>query len=123
MANTFEQWYAEIPIVTRTFLTLSTITALAVTFDLLSPLSLYLNYGLVFGEGQVWRLGTSFLFFDRISVNFVFHVYFLYFYCRRLEEHSFHGRGADFLYMMLLGATSMLVCNEMHCNHTCDGIM
>lgn len=108
MAATFEQWYLDIPVVTRTFLTLSTLTAVAVTFDLLSPLSLYLNFDLVLKEGQVWRLVTTFLFFDGLSVNFVFHAYFLYFYCRRLEEHHYHQASADFLFMILLGAAAML---------------
>jgi Derlin-2/3 len=32
-----------------------------------------------------------------------------YFYCRRLEEHAFHGKSADFLFMKIFGATCMLM--------------
>ncbi len=109
MANNFELWYRNIPIITRIFLTLTVLASLAVTFDLLSPLHFYLNYTLVFKNYEFWRLLTTFIYFDRISINFIFHVYFLYFYCRRLEEHSFHGRSADFLFMLLFGCYSMLV--------------
>jgi Derlin-2/3 len=104
----FETWYYSIPVITRTYLTLSTLTSFAVTFDLLSDLQLYLNFSLVFKNFQVWRLLTNFLFFDKFSINFVLHLYFLYFYCRRLEEHSFHRKSADFLYLMLFGSVIML---------------
>eukprot|EP01027_Heterolobosea_sp_BB2_P003846 GEZU01005796.1.p1 GENE.GEZU01005796.1~~GEZU01005796.1.p1 ORF type:complete len:234 (-),score=24.20 GEZU01005796.1:164-865(-) len=109
MANNFESWYKSIPVITRTYLTLSVITSAAVTFDLLSPFHLYLNFQLVFKQFQFWRLLTNFLFFDKFSINFIFHVYFLYIYCRRLEEHSFHGRSADFLNMILFGSIMMLI--------------
>ncbi|KAL9643417.1 hypothetical protein ABK040_010032 [Willaertia magna] len=104
----FEQWYFSIPVITRTFLTLSTITSFAVTFDLLNPLQLYLNFQTVIYDFQVWRLITNFLFFDKFSINFILHLYFLYFYCRRLEEHSFHRKSADFFYLILLGSIMML---------------
>eukprot|EP00761_Pharyngomonas_kirbyi_P012902 gb/GECH01012929.1/.p1 GENE.gb/GECH01012929.1/~~gb/GECH01012929.1/.p1 ORF type:complete len:240 (+),score=37.00 gb/GECH01012929.1/:1-720(+) len=105
----FENWYSNIPIITRTYLTLTAITSLAVTFDVLTPFDLYLNFQNVYNNFQLWRLITNFLFFDRVSINFVFHVYFLYHYCRRLEEHSFQGRSADFLFMMIFGSGIMLM--------------
>eukprot|EP01061_Rhynchopus_euleeides_P041888 TRINITY_DN73200_c0_g1_i1.p1 TRINITY_DN73200_c0_g1~~TRINITY_DN73200_c0_g1_i1.p1 ORF type:complete len:213 (+),score=73.59 TRINITY_DN73200_c0_g1_i1:227-865(+) len=103
-----EQAYYAIPVVTRLYLTLAVLTAGAVTFDFLSPLSLYLNYNLVW-KGEVWRLLTSFVYFDTFSVHFFFHMHFLYFYCRRLEEHYYHRRTARFVYMLLFGASFMLV--------------
>lgn len=109
MPNNVEAWYKSIPIITRTYLTLATITSAAVTFDLVHPLHLYLNFSLIAKQYQFWRLITSFLFFDRFGINFFFHVYFLYFYCRRLEEHSFHGRSADFLFMVIVGSLLMLL--------------
>jgi len=108
MANNLETWYNNIPIITRTYLTLCAVTSFAVTFDILSPYQLYLNFALIFRSSQYWRLLSNFLFFDRFNLNFFFHIYFLYFYCRRLEENSFHGKSSDFLYMMLFGCTLML---------------
>jgi hypothetical protein len=42
-----------------------------------SPFSLYYNWELVFGQGQIWRLVTSYLFFGVFSIDFLFHMYFL----------------------------------------------
>ena len=52
---------------------------------------LYYNFDLIFSEGQVWRLFTSYLFFGYFSVDFLFHMYFLVRYCRLLEEGDFRG--------------------------------
>lgn len=42
-----EQWYRSLPAVTRAYLTASFAVTLACTFDIVSPLSLYLNFRLV----------------------------------------------------------------------------
>lgn len=39
------------------------------------------------------------------DLDFLFHMFFLARYCKLLEENSFRGRTADFLYMLLFGAT------------------
>ena len=82
----FEQWYFEIPIVTRCYLTASVLTTAACYFDIISPFSLYLNYRLIFEKYEVWRILTNFFFFGMPSLDFVFHMYFLVRYCRLLEE-------------------------------------
>lgn len=42
------------------------------------------------------------------GLDFLFHMFFLSRYCRLLEEGSFRGRTADFLYMLIFGACSFL---------------
>jgi len=84
----FEQWYLEIPIVTRCYLTASVLTTAACYFDIVSPFSLYLNYRLIFEKYEFWRILTNFFFFGMPSLDFVFHMYFLVRYCRLLEEVS-----------------------------------
>ena len=103
------EWYLEIPIVSRTYLTASFITTAACALELVSPFSLYYNFKLIFHEGEVWRLITNFLFFGKFSLEFVFHMYFLMRYCRLLEENSFRGRTSDFVFMLLLSALFMTV--------------
>lgn len=39
------------------------------------------------------------------DLDFLFHMFFLARYCKLLEENSFRGKTADFLYMLLFGAT------------------
>jgi|TARA_B110000091_G_C13709326_1_gene429746 Derlin-2/3 len=104
-----KEWYLEIPIVSRTYLTASFITTAACALELVSPFSLYYNFKLIFHEGEVWRLVTNFLFFGKFSLEFVFHMYFLMRYCRLLEENSFRGRTSDFVFMLFLSALFMTV--------------
>ncbi|KAM4719980.1 derlin-2 isoform 1-T1 [Anableps anableps] len=58
---------------------------------------------------QVWRLITNFLFFGPVGFNFLFNMIFLYRYCRMLEEGSFRGRTADFVFMFLFGGLLMTI--------------
>uniref|UniRef100_H3ANF9 Derlin n=1 Tax=Latimeria chalumnae TaxID=7897 RepID=H3ANF9_LATCH len=56
---------------------------------------------------QLWRLITNFLFFGPLGFSFFFNMIFLYRYCRMLEEGSFRGRTADFVFMFLFGGILM----------------
>ncbi|OQR98170.1 Der1-like family [Achlya hypogyna] len=103
------EWYYEIPVISRLYLTGAFLTTAACALELISPFSLYFNFNLIFYRGQVWRLVTNFLFFGLFSLDFLFHMYFLVRYSRMLEEGSFRGRTADFLYMILFGAAFMIV--------------
>ena len=69
--------YMNIPVVSRLYLTGAFMTTAACAVDIVSPLSLYFNYDLVFRHGQFWRLITPYLFFGVFSVDFLFHMYFL----------------------------------------------
>eukprot|EP00940_MAST-03C_sp_MAST-3C-sp2_P001190 g1190.t1 len=106
-ADPFE-WYKEIPIVSRIYLTLSFVTTAACALDLVSPFSLYFNYKLIVDKGEIWRLFTNFFFFGMFSVDFLFHMYFLVRYSRLLEDGYFRGRTADFVFMLLIGSVVML---------------
>ena len=57
-----EQWYLEIPVVTRVYLTASVLTTAACYFDVISPFTLYLNYRLIFEKYEFWRVFTNFFF-------------------------------------------------------------
>jgi len=85
------------------------LTTAACTLDLISPYSLYYSWKLVAKEQQVWRIFTNFFFFGQsFSLDFLFHMFFLGRYARSLEEGSFRGRTADFVYMLLLGSALLL---------------
>jgi len=96
-------WYMEIPIVSRIYFTSAFLTTAGCAMDLISPYSLYFNFDLIFFEGQIWRLFSSFMFFGLFSVDFLFHMYFLVRYCRLLEEGDFRGRTANFVLMLFFG--------------------
>ncbi|RAL39487.1 hypothetical protein DM860_003020 [Cuscuta australis] len=72
---------------------------------IISPYNLYLNPKLVVTHYQFWRLITNFLYFRKMDLDFLFHMFFLARYCKLLEENTFRGRTADFFYMLFFGAT------------------
>lgn len=100
-------WYMEIPIISRTYLTGALLTTAACAIDIISPFNLYYSANLIFVEGQVWRMVTTFLFFGTFSIDFLFHMYFLVRYCRMLEEGDYRGRPAHFVMFILFGASIM----------------
>ncbi|CAM2103964.1 unnamed protein product [Caretta caretta] len=105
--QTFRQEYLQVPPVTRAYTTACVLTTAAVQLELITPFQLYFNPELIFKHFQVWRLITNYLFFGPVGFNFLFNMIFLYRYCRMLEEGSFRGRTADFVFMFLFGGLLM----------------
>ncbi|XP_068952773.1 derlin-3 isoform X3 [Petaurus breviceps papuanus] len=92
----------QVPAVTRAYTAACVLTTAAV-LEFITPFQLYFNPDLIFRKFQVWRLVTNFLFFGPLGFSFFFNMLFLYRYCRMLEEGSFRGRTADFVFMFLFG--------------------
>lgn len=107
--QTFQQEYMQMPVVTRTYASACVVTTLAVQLELITPFQLYFNPELIFQRYQLWRLITNFLFFGTIGFNFFFNMIFTYRYCRMLEEGSFRGRTADFVFMFIFGGAIMTI--------------
>ena len=108
-----EQWFGNVPVVTRVFLTLACATAIAVTYEVVTPLDLYFSKDLTFRRGQWWRLLSSFLYFDQISINFFFHMHFLYMFSRRLEEHFYLRKWGEYLYFLARAAACLLLISTV----------
>ncbi|GMH05320.1 hypothetical protein Nepgr_007160 [Nepenthes gracilis] len=96
MAQAVEEWYKQMPIITRSYLTAAIVTAVGCSLEIISPHNLYLNPKLVMKRYEFWRLVTNFLYFRKMDLNFLFHMFFLARYCKLLEENTFRGRTADF---------------------------
>ncbi|RKP25912.1 Derlin [Syncephalis pseudoplumigaleata] len=109
MAFPLEQWYLEIPPVTRCFITLSSAVTLATQLKLVRWYHLYYTYDLVFRQGEYWRLITNFVYFGPLSLDWFFHMYFMIRYSRMLEEGSFRNRTADYVWMLFFSAVSLLL--------------
>ena len=60
----------EIPIVSQIYFITAFLTTAGCAMDLISPYSLYFNFDLIFFEGQVWRLISSFMIFELFSFSF-----------------------------------------------------
>lgn len=105
MAQVVEDWYKQMPVITRSYLTLSVLTTVGCALEVISPYHIYLNSDKVIGQFQYWRLFTNFFYFGRLDLDFLFHMFFLARYCKLLEETSFRGRTADFFYMLFFGGS------------------
>nr|AHL28482.1 Der1 [Prorocentrum minimum] len=83
------------------------------SLEVITPLDLYLNWNLVLYEMQLWRLVTCFLFFGDFGLAFFWNIHVLMHYCCSLEDATFHGKTADFLWMLICGAALMLCLTYM----------
>ncbi|KAL3068332.1 hypothetical protein niasHT_030623 [Heterodera trifolii] len=104
------QAYADMPPVTRAYVTACVVTTLAVHLELVTPFHLYFNWHLIIREWQFWRLLTSFCYLGSVGFSFLFNIVFTYRHCSMLEEGSFRGRTADFVFMFIFGAVFMIIC-------------
>jgi Derlin-2/3 len=95
-----EAWYRSWPPVTRGYLTAAFASTVVVQLDLVNPLLLYLDFGLVLSKLELWRLLTNFCFFGGFSMPFVFSMFFLVRYGKELETKRFAARCADFIWCL-----------------------
>lgn len=101
MENTPEQWYKNLPILTRIGLTIIFCTTVLVQLEILNPALLFLNWPLVINKLQVWRLLTSVTFFGTFSMQFVFQVYFFSSFSSKLEVNEIFAQPGDYLFFLL----------------------
>jgi Derlin-2/3 len=102
-----EQWFYEMPLCTRTWTTAAVITSILVQCRIISPFNLFYSFRTVFHRAQYWRLLTSFFYFGPLSLDLIFHLFFLQRYARLLEENS--GRSpARFSWLLVFAGTCML---------------
>ena len=76
--------------------------------ELVSPMLFYLDFDLVLGKLELWRLITNFCFFGTFSLPFVFSMFFLVRYGKELETKRFDGRAADFVWCLAISALLMI---------------
>ena len=57
---------------------------------------------------QIWRLVTPFFFYGGLGFPFLVNMLFLYQYSRLLEEETFSGKRAEYVFMLLVCAAVLL---------------
>jgi len=102
-----EAWYRSLPVITRAYMTAAFATTVLVQTELLPPTLLYLDFDLVLGKLELWRLLTNLCFFGGLSLPFVFSMFFLVRYGKELEVKRFEGRAADFLWCLAICSLMM----------------
>ncbi|KAK3676364.1 hypothetical protein LTR78_003639 [Recurvomyces mirabilis] len=101
-----EQWFFEMPIVTRVWTTATVITGVLVQCQILTPFQLFYSFRAVFNKQQYWRLLSTFIYFGPLSLNLLFHIFFIQRYARMLEESA--ASVAHFAWLMAYAIISLL---------------
>ncbi|KAF3442949.1 hypothetical protein FNV43_RR16867 [Rhamnella rubrinervis] len=102
-------FYKSLPPISKTYGTLCLLTTTAFQLGLLNVAHIALLYPFVFTRFQVWRLITNFFFLGKFSINFGIRLLMIARYGVQLEKGPFDRRPADFLWMMMFGALTLLV--------------
>ncbi|KAJ4708130.1 Derlin [Melia azedarach] len=107
------EFYNSLPPITKAYGTICVLATAALHLGLYSPMTIALFYEPVFSHFQVWRLVTTFFFLGKFSINFGIHLLMIARYGVQLEKGPFGRRTADFLWMMIFGAVSLLALSAI----------
>ncbi|KAI7895445.1 Der1-like family-domain-containing protein [Mucor mucedo] len=105
--NEIVEWYQSIPPITKALFTLSIATTTVGSLGLIHPSSLILYWPSVQSKLQLWRLVSCF-FYNKFSLGFAFNVYFLYRNSLQLENETFQGQPADYMFFHLFTSSLQL---------------
>jgi len=107
--NQIATWYNGIPQFTRYWFTAAVVLPMSGRLGIVNLSNFVLSTDLVWNNFHIWRPLTA-LFVAEPSFNYLMLIYFLYQYCRRLEENDYQGKPADMAYMlMILFSTTIAV--------------
>ncbi|KAJ9167897.1 hypothetical protein P3X46_019487 [Hevea brasiliensis] len=107
------EYYQSLPPISKAYGTLCLLFTAAYQLGVFDVVHIALIYKLVFSRFQVWRLITNFFFLGKFSINFGIRLLMIARYGVQLEKGPFDRRTADFLWMILFGAFSMLVLSAI----------
>ncbi|CAA3025807.1 derlin-1 [Olea europaea subsp. europaea] len=107
------EYYKSLPPISKAYGTACLLTTIACQIGLLQLEHIALLHELVIFRFQVWRLITNFFFLGKFSINFGIRLLMIARYGVQLENGPFQRRTADFLWMMIFGALSLLVLSAI----------
>ncbi|KDN51296.1 Der1-like protein [Tilletiaria anomala UBC 951] len=102
-----------LPPITRLWGGLVLATAIAEHVHLVSRFQLWFSFRLVFQKLELWRIFTSFVYFGPFGIDFLFHLFFFLRYSRMLEENSYAGRRADFVWLLIVSSVLLLLISPL----------
>ncbi|XP_034710262.1 derlin-1.1-like [Vitis riparia] len=103
------EYFRSLPPVSKIYGVACLLTTTAYSLQLYSRGNIALSYELVFKRFQVWRLVTNFFFLGPFSFAFAFRLLIIARYGVSLERGPFDKRTADYVWMLISGALSLLV--------------
>jgi len=98
-----ESMLKEVPPVTKLLCGSSLLIHFLCYIDVISQYDVFFNLGLIFSKGQFWRLYTNLFHFGDEGIFVFFQLMMLYRCSKRLEEHTFRNKTADYIYFLLVG--------------------
>ncbi|KAK7358405.1 hypothetical protein VNO77_00332 [Canavalia gladiata] len=107
------EFYNSLPPITKAYGTICLLATATYHLGLYHLVHIALLYGQVFYRFQVWRLFSNFFFLGPFSINFGIRLLMIARYGVQLEKGPFDRRTADFLWMMIFGAISLLVLSAI----------
>ncbi|KWU41032.1 Der1-like protein [Rhodotorula sp. JG-1b] len=104
----------DVPPVTKAYLIGAVGISVAVQCNFVTPLQLYFTWRTAIENGQqIWRLATCFLYWGPLSLDFFFHLFFFMRYSKMLEQSTFHGRRADYVWFLAVSCTMLLILSPL----------
>jgi len=109
-----KKFFNEIPPFTRYFVTGTFLLSMFMTYKVISPYSLILDYEAVFSPWkswkniQIWRLVTTFMFAGSFGPAFLFKMMMCYFTAKRVDE-QFKTQAKELLTLLLFCAFTIMV--------------
>ena len=110
------RYYKEIPPFTRYFMTATFLLSFGMTYKLIGPYYLILDFELLFKKFHLWRLLTPFVFAGPFSQSFLFSLVMTYFMLVRTES-LFKTRYADFMTLCLFLMFAVTLFSWIYGNH------
>ncbi|KAK1264781.1 Derlin-1 [Acorus gramineus] len=107
------EFYNSLPPISKAYGTLCLLTTTLCQLGILDPIHIALIFEYVYPHFQIWRLFTNFFFLGKFSINFGIRLLMIARYGVQLEKGPFERRTADFLWMMIFGALSMLLLSAI----------
>ncbi|XP_022749867.1 derlin-1-like isoform X1 [Durio zibethinus] len=107
------EFYNSLPPISKAYGTACLLATTAFQLGLYDVFHIALIYKYVFKYFQVWRLITNFFFLGKFSINFGIRLLMIARYGVQLEKGPFERRTADFLWMMIFCALSLLVLSAI----------
>ena len=105
--DSFKQFVMQIPPVTRFFCGFTLLLSFVMTYQIISPYALLLDFSLVFGKFHIWRLITTFFFLGPFSMGFLFGMMMVYYSVSSIEAY-FENRQADLGVMLVFNALAVM---------------
>ena len=99
----FKRFVGQIPPVTRYYCGITLLLSFCMTYQIISPYVLFLDWNQVIYKGHIWRIFTSFFFIGPFSMSFIFGMMMIYYSVSVIEEY-FDKRQADLATMLVFNA-------------------